>query len=213
MLCAHMDQFVEWFCKSGEDRTGLLNEHIEGFCIFVEKYGYAPSWDNKEDYVKFHKLMPLVHNGAPNRETNGYNDDCPGMKVSDPDFDMPTVSYYTDKKVANISKSATSIAPSFGEKVKQFFSNLIGAGGEPLGVRQAQAQIEKIANTRQPVYEGLGPLEGFNLPSNTGNNDVTLQRVNTYIPGVEVKAGLKSDNRISNETDNPKKGQRKSTKL
>lgn len=107
MLASHMDTFVEWFCKSGEDRTGLLNEHIEAFCIYIEKYGHAPSWDNEQDKANFHQIMPHVHNGAPNRETNGFNDDSPGLKVSDPDFEMPSVSYVTDKALSNIQSHAS----------------------------------------------------------------------------------------------------------
>ncbi len=120
LLAQHMDNFIEWFCKSGEDRTGLLNEHIEAFCIFIEKYGHAPRWDNQEDSDKFHEIMPFVHNGAPNRETNGFNDGCPGLKVTDKDFKMPSVSYETDKKLANISKTSGKCAdPKILEKAKE----------------------------------------------------------------------------------------------
>ncbi len=211
MLTSHMDQFTEWFCKSGEDRTGLLNEHVEAFCIFIEKYGYAPTWDNKEDYDKFHKLMPLVHNGAPNRETNGYNDDCPGMKVSDPDFDMPTVSYYTDKKVANISKAATNIAPSLGEKVKQFFSRIIGAASTRNGTLAAQSQIDKISSTRQGVYELVGPSGSASLP--TVNTEPSLITGSAYTPGAKGKAAKGSKSTIPGDTNAPQKGHRKTTKF
>jgi hypothetical protein len=211
MLASYMDQFVEWFCKSGEDRTGLLNEHIEGFCLFIEKYGYAPSWDNKEDYDKFHKLMPLVHNGAPNRETNAFNDDCPGLKVSDPDFDMPTVSYYTDKKVANISKTATSIAPSIKEKVKQFFSRLIGSESTRDGTLAAQSQIDKIAQTRQGVYEYVGLSESISLPK--VDTDRSLTAGNTYTPGAKVKVNKEPKTNGPQDKSAPQKGHRKSTKF
>lgn len=114
LLTNHMDNFVEWFCKSGEDRTGLLNEHIEAYCIFIEKHGYPPRWGNAEDDKKFHQIMPHVHNGAPNRETNGANDDAPALKVSDEDFKVTSVSYYTDKRLANmapISSKLKDVAP------------------------------------------------------------------------------------------------------
>ncbi len=114
LLANQMDNFVEWFCKSGEDRTGLLNEHIEAYCIFIEKHGYAPRPGNAEDDKKFHQIMPRVHNGAPNRETNGANDDAPALKVSDEDFKVTSVSYYTDKRLANmapISSKMKDVAP------------------------------------------------------------------------------------------------------
>lgn len=211
MLASNMDQFTEWFCKSGEDRTGLLNEHIEAFCIFIEKYGYAPSWDNKEDYAKFHKIMPLVHNGAPNRETNGYNDDCPGLKVSDPDFDMPTVSYYTDKKVANIGKAATSIAPSFGEKVKQFFSRILGSDSTSKGTLAAQSQIDRISSTRQSVYEPIELIENLSAAPKF-DRERSLSSGNTYIPSANNKVE-KELTGIKPEETAPQKGHRKTTKF
>lgn len=107
LLTQHMDNFVEWFCKSGEDRTGLLNEQIEAYCLFIEKKGYPPRWGNKEDDAFFYKLMPVVHNGTSNRETNAFNDDGPGLKVTDDDFEMPGLKYYADKRKADIvSKSS-----------------------------------------------------------------------------------------------------------
>ncbi len=109
LLAQNMNNFIEWFCKSGEDRTGLLNEHIEAYCIFIEKNGYPPRWGNAEDDKKFHEIMPLVHNGAPNRETNGANDDAPALKVSDEDFKVTSVSYYTDKRLANMAPLSSKI--------------------------------------------------------------------------------------------------------
>ncbi|MCT7397425.1 hypothetical protein N2Q23_24905, partial [Escherichia coli] len=80
--------------------------------------------------------------------TNAYNDDCPGLKVSDPDFEMPTVSYYTDKKMANVLKNSTSIGLSLGEKVKQFLKSLVGNQSIPDAVQAAQSGIAKIISGR-----------------------------------------------------------------
>ena len=52
LLAQNRGEFVEWFCKSGEDRTGLLNEYIEAYCIFIEKNGRPPIWNDKKDEYK-----------------------------------------------------------------------------------------------------------------------------------------------------------------
>lgn len=214
MLSSQMGQFVEWFCKSGEDRTGLLNEHIEAFCIFMEKYGYAPSWDNKDDHVKFHELMPLVHNGSPNRETNAYNDDSPGLKVSDPDFEMPTISYYTDKKMANISKTATNIGLTLGEKVKQFFANLVGISTLPKSIRVAQEKIDSIANSRTPEVDA----PEASIPHKAHNeHDDALARSNTYTPSA-LQSSIRAEqtsrkDKPNHDNSNPKKGRPQSSKF
>lgn len=216
MLASHMDHFIEWFCKSGEDRTGLLNEHIEAFCIFTEKYGYAPRWGNQEDHQKFHALMPDVHNGAPNVYTNAYNDDCPGLKVSDPDFEMPTVSYYSDKKMANILKNSTSIGLNLVERVKQFIKSTFGNSTLPDAVQAAQNGIAKMISGRQPdVSERVLELQRVESKSHaklsaTQTDDlITRDRAVSYTPGVEAvqkeaKASPKDENKKSvKETSKP----------
>ena len=37
-----MGDNVEWFCKSGEDRTGRVGEEIETYLAYKDKYGYFP---------------------------------------------------------------------------------------------------------------------------------------------------------------------------
>jgi len=210
MLANYMGDFVEWFCKSGEDRTGLLNEHIEAFCLFIEKYGCAPNWDNMNDRNKFHEFMPLVHNGAPNRETNAFNDDCPGLKVSDPDFEMPTVSYYTDKKMANIVSNSAKIGYGLFEKAKQFIGNLFGTPSIPLPVRQAQGSIDGIVNQRPEVAEALSVQVG----SEVKRKDPKRDRPQSYMPGVTAKqASEEVLNTPSHEGGKSKKARPKSTKF
>ena len=108
-LLAHKrGEFVEWFCKSGEDRTGLLNEYIEAYCIFIGKNGRPPIWDNPDDEKALQAIMPHVHNGAPNRESNGFNDDSPGLKVSNADINLSRaqLDYTQDKQVGEIKDKA-----------------------------------------------------------------------------------------------------------
>lgn len=139
LLSQNMDSFVEWFCKSGEDRTGFLNEQIESFCIFIEKQGHPPRWDNQEDKKRLDDIMPQVHNGAPNRDTNALNDDSRGLKVTDKDFALPTLSYEMDKKMANLSANASKLYHY--PLIKKVFQQL----GIPSKEKVRQQQKEKEA--------------------------------------------------------------------
>lgn len=211
MLANYMGEFIEWFCKSGEDRTGLLNEHIEAFCLFIEKYGYPPKWENSMDYYHFHELMPLVHNGAPNRETNAFNDDCPGLKVSDPDFEMPTVSYYTDKKMANIVSNSGKIGYGLIEKAKQFFGNLFGVPSVPNSVRQAQGSIQRVVDERPQGLEAA-PVLASSEPRLSKEHQ--RERAQSYTPSVKVKpVTSEGSNQPNNDQGNSKKKRPKSSKF
>lgn len=138
VLAQEIGHFVEWFCKSGEDRSGLLEEHITALCIFMEKYGYPPRWDNEQDAVKFYQLMSQVHNGSPNRETNGFNDDAPGLKVTDKDFVMPTLSYATDKLMANLTNNSMKLGKN-----------------ATLLLQKAQTKFEKLTSSMQKLSSNL----------------------------------------------------------
>ncbi|MGE3319161.1 MAG: hypothetical protein AB7I18_07670 [Candidatus Berkiella sp.] len=209
MLANYMGEFIEWFCKSGEDRTGLLNEQIEAFCLFIEKYGYPPKWENTIDHLKYHELMPLVHNGAPNRETNAFNDDCPGLKVSDPDFEIPTVSYYTDKKMSNIVKNSAKVGYGLAERVKQFFGNLFGVPSVPAPVRQAQGSIERIVGERPQVAEPFTSLQG----EAKSRKDPKRDRVQSYTPGISVKPPSDGPSTPTHDERKSKKGRRNTSKF
>ena len=48
-----MGKPVDWFCKSGEDRTGRLNNFVEELCAFVDEKGHFPGYDfGKKDMVQ-----------------------------------------------------------------------------------------------------------------------------------------------------------------
>lgn len=46
-----MGKSVDWFCKSGEDRTGRLNNFIEELCGFSAEHGHFPCYDFNNDRV------------------------------------------------------------------------------------------------------------------------------------------------------------------
>ncbi|MBS0288727.1 MAG: hypothetical protein JSS07_01655 [Proteobacteria bacterium] len=224
LLAQHMDAFVEWFCKSGEDRTGLLNEHIEAFCIFIEKYGYPPRWENEEDNQKFHEIMPHVHNGAPNRETNGLNDDSPGLKVTDTDFEMPSVSYYTDKKLANIASKSIKIGKNENQllsEAKSIFTTSTTQRAQRINYF-LDSYLQKYQDTNIPDTKKLSMYQ--ELLTYLHDKDLSIKRKAeglyekidvskeprtgiTISPRLSIFANKKDESLASSEkSDKPKKG-------
>ncbi|MBN9286353.1 MAG: hypothetical protein BGO43_12685 [Gammaproteobacteria bacterium 39-13] len=190
MLGYYLDSFVEWFCKSGEDRTGLLNEQLEAFCIFIEKYGHPPRWENEEDKERFHAIMPHVHNGAPNRETNGFNDDAPGLKVTDSDFEMPTVDYKSDIAMANLLSKSKGVG---GDKK---FAKLVDDAQIQLQFLQRQARHIKYLEDAQVQYtqwqKALPTLTESEAMKVRDKMKYIKSQVKTYLndkdPAVQAKA-------------------------
>jgi hypothetical protein len=170
VLSENMGGFVEWMCKSGEDRTGLLNEHIEAFCIFIEKNGLPPRWENEQDRQSFDEIMHHVHNGAPNRETCACNDDSYGMKVTDKDF-RSSVSYERDKKMANTLKNSSDL---FGYSLKD---KILHAFRIPRKEILRQEEQSKLAELREPINTFLKKID----PAYTQSSPV-------YTPSLDEKA-------------------------
>ncbi len=64
---------VEFFCKSGEDRTGRLNNKIEEMLAFKALYGHLPSYDNPNDRKIIKRIAARVYHGGSSRDANGMN--------------------------------------------------------------------------------------------------------------------------------------------
>lgn len=73
-----MGKNVEFFCKSGEDRTGRANNHIEEFLAFRKENGHFPKFGNKENLNRLEEISHDVHNGAVSKEITDQN--APGAK-------------------------------------------------------------------------------------------------------------------------------------
>lgn len=161
MLSNHMGNIVEWFCKSGEDRTGLLNEYIEAFCIFEEQQKRVPSLNNPQDELLFGQILAKVHNGSPNKDTNYYNDGSRGLKITDTDIGTASLSLTADKKMANMAAKSDYTKLGIFKKVANKFSlgNLIRKkhqkhlknGRAHMALLHAPSKETKIRHRPKPI--------------------------------------------------------------
>jgi len=74
-LIAHylMGHDVDFFCKSAEDRTGLVNNKIEEAMIFRSQYGRYPRFDQTDDQKRLNQIALQVYHGGASRDTTGRN--------------------------------------------------------------------------------------------------------------------------------------------
>jgi hypothetical protein len=73
-----MGRTVEFFCKSGEDRTGRLNNHIEEFLAYSHKARIFPKFDSKNDSELLKRISHDVHNGSVSKKITDQN--APGAE-------------------------------------------------------------------------------------------------------------------------------------
>lgn len=79
LLANHlMGNYVEFFCKSGEDRTGRTNNHLEEFLAFRRENGLFPRFNNAEDLEKLKPIACMVQTGSVSTEITNQN--APGAK-------------------------------------------------------------------------------------------------------------------------------------
>lgn len=80
---------VEFFCKSGEDRTGRLNNYIEEFFAFKDLYNAFPSIYEQADIESLSVIAPKVHEYSVTREIAHWN--SPGARGLQQDVDESTM--------------------------------------------------------------------------------------------------------------------------
>ncbi len=73
-----MGSEVEWFCKSGEDRTGRLAEMLEEFHIYFNKFGTFPIFSEEKNLSYRQAVAKDVHNYSVNRDIACHN--VPGAR-------------------------------------------------------------------------------------------------------------------------------------
>lgn len=79
LLANHlMGNNVEFFCKSGEDRTGRANNHLEEFLAFRRENGFFPRFNNIQDLEKIKPIARRVQTGSVSTEITNQN--APGAK-------------------------------------------------------------------------------------------------------------------------------------
>ena len=74
-LIAHylMGHDIDFFCKSAEDRTGLVNNKIEEAMIFRAQHGRYPRFDQARDQKRLNQIAFQVYHGGASRDTTGRN--------------------------------------------------------------------------------------------------------------------------------------------
>lgn len=73
-----MGKSVEFFCKSGEDRTGRLNNHIEEFLVFYQKNNRFPEFSNTADTEQLIAISQAVNMGSVSKKITDQN--APGAE-------------------------------------------------------------------------------------------------------------------------------------
>lgn len=74
-----MGDSVDFYCKSGEDRTGRMQNFIEELCEFYRQYGHYPRYDvttkqlNPEDVERQRKIAQYVSEFSVSRDINDQN--------------------------------------------------------------------------------------------------------------------------------------------
>jgi hypothetical protein len=74
-----MGSHADFYCKSGEDRTGRMQNMVEELCIFYRNYGYYPRYDaNKksmepEDQKIQSQIAVMVHEFSVSNDITGEN--------------------------------------------------------------------------------------------------------------------------------------------
>lgn len=74
-----MGNNVDFYCKSGEDRTGRMQNMLEELCIFYNNFGHYPAYDPekksmmKEDQEKQARIALVVNEFSVSRDIAGAN--------------------------------------------------------------------------------------------------------------------------------------------
>lgn len=196
-----MGKYADWQCKSGEDRTALLNEQIEAHYIFNKTQGHPPRWDNEEDNDKYYGIMQKVHNGSPNRVTTGYNDNAPGLKVTQTDYAIRYVDYTNDKKIANIQSNASKLhGYTLKDKIKHAFgipSKSKLKAQEAERSKRLRGKVDKFILSQSQKEDNVSEPQRSLLPSFVSHNSGSLQhetkteniKVEKWVPSKRPKSG------------------------
>lgn len=72
---------VEFFCKSGEDRTGRVDNKIQERLVFAQLEGRQAVTD--EDLQVVHtEVAPVVHHFSVSKDCTTYNSESPGLQIA-----------------------------------------------------------------------------------------------------------------------------------
>ncbi len=78
-----MQQLVEFFCKSAEDRTGALRIKLFAHMMFEEIHHRPPNLNDKSDAYSFLKYSKLAHEITVSLENTKHNSQARGLQVKE----------------------------------------------------------------------------------------------------------------------------------
>jgi hypothetical protein len=116
---------IEAFCKSGEDRTGLLRTSLMADDNFLNTYGYPPDIRDKNDQGKYHKIFAACYELSASLDCTDANArGARGKQVAaiyvTPDYDEKTNPGFNLSPGAEIAGTAKSV---FKETLKEAFQH------------------------------------------------------------------------------------------
>lgn len=79
---SEMGNAIRFYCKSAEDRTGMVEEHVKAREAFTNDMGHVPSNQNEETTVA-EGYRPLAHEAGSSLENTRENSNARGLQVSD----------------------------------------------------------------------------------------------------------------------------------
>lgn len=102
-----MSNFVEFFCKSAKDRTGLLDSKLQGNFIFERMQGRPQLTAEDKKYIDNY-IAPLVHQYSVSQNNSEQNTGARGLQIST--ITNQNLQAKIDKKNASLAKNIMSKA-------------------------------------------------------------------------------------------------------
>jgi len=118
-----LGRIVEFYCKSGEDRTGRLNDTVEEYFCFKDIYGRFPDISDKHDRTAIEAITPIINEYSVSNEICSGN--APGARAKQQGEKLTTnaeAQSNTWKKLAHLAKAGLYKLSEF-EKVQEAFKN------------------------------------------------------------------------------------------
>jgi hypothetical protein len=163
LLASQVGLTPDFFCKSGEDRTGRLDNMVQEMLIHRQEFGQFAAVNNGEqnNVIKY-TISRTVHECSASRENTRWNSDAVGLQVDPYQGSDHLAIGVTDKVLAKTAKgafshfnlsTAKSLHRAYDKELNKFRIPNISATFTPkLGVMKAvkyclKAPLKFIVNT------------------------------------------------------------------
>jgi hypothetical protein len=127
LISAHLTgQSADFFCKSGEDRTGRINNVIEELLAYAKiNGGLLPRYDDEEAQQMINDaISPYVHDYSASRETTHYNaHGSRGLQIAKGQGSDHLCTAELDRTMATTAKRIYERSLNYKEITKQCHSN------------------------------------------------------------------------------------------